>query len=89
MNVDPADIATPEQTGAWTLPDQRPLPAELVAFLDGGAGTTTTAALKTALAPETRAGTAAVAGTIRTDGAMVAAKMLLDAVSQDRPPVST
>ncbi|MDQ0846401.1 vancomycin aglycone glucosyltransferase [Streptomyces sp. V1I6] len=188
------------QTGAWTLPDERPLPAELVAFLDagappvyvgfgsmavragedaarvaieavrangrrvlvgrgwadlglvddrddcfavgevnhqqlfgrvatvvhhGGAGTTTTAAragapqvvvpqladqpywagrvaelgigvahdgpvptveslsnaLKTALAPETGARAKAVAGTVRTDGAMTAAKLLLDAVS--------
>ncbi|MDQ1012896.1 vancomycin aglycone glucosyltransferase [Streptomyces sp. V4I23] len=186
------------QTGAWILPDDRPLPAELVAFLDagtppvyvgfgsmpmrastdvarvaveairaqgrralvgrgwadlaliddrddcfvvgevnhqalfgrvaavvhhGGAGTTTTAAragapqvvvpqfvdqpywagrvaelgigaahdgptptfeslsaaLRTALTPETRARARAVAGTIRTDGAMVAAKLLLDA----------
>ncbi|MFG2376806.1 glycosyltransferase [Streptomyces sp. NPDC048504] len=25
------------QTGAWTLPDERPLPAELVTFLDAGA----------------------------------------------------
>ncbi|MEW1644024.1 glycosyltransferase [Streptomyces sp. NPDC091219] len=25
------------QTGAWTLPDERPLPADLVAFLDAGA----------------------------------------------------
>ncbi|MDX6248321.1 MAG: vancomycin aglycone glucosyltransferase [Kribbellaceae bacterium] len=183
-------------TGAWVLPDERPLPAELVAFLDageppvyvgfgsmhrvsediaqvaieairgqgrralvgrgwaglaliddlddclvvgevnqqqlfgrvaavvhhGGAGTTTTAArvgapqvvipqagdqsywaarvadlgigaahdgptptieslsvaLKTTLTPETRARATAVAGTIRTDGAMVAAKLLLD-----------
>ena len=24
------------QTGAWILPDERPLPAELVAFLDAG-----------------------------------------------------
>jgi vancomycin aglycone glucosyltransferase len=188
------------QTGAWTLPDERPLPAELVAFLDagappvyvgfgsmavragedaarvaveavrangrrvlvgrgwadlglvddrddcfavgevnhqqlfgrvatvvhhGGAGTTTTAAragapqvvvpqladqpywagrvaelgigvahdgpvptveslsnaLKTALAPETGARAKTVAGTVRTDGAMTAAKLLLDAVS--------
>ncbi|MGW1374443.1 glycosyltransferase [Streptomyces sp. NPDC002446] len=188
------------QTGAWVLPDERPLPAELVAFLDagappvyvgfgsmavrggedaarvaieavrangrrilvgrgwadlgliddrndcfavgevnhqqlfgrvaavvhhGGAGTTTTAAgagapqvvvpqladqpywagrvaelgigvahdgpvptveslsgaLKTALAPETGARAKAVADTVRTDGAMVAAKLLLDAVS--------
>ncbi|WP_405810725.1 glycosyltransferase [Streptomyces sp. NBC_00210] len=195
------------QTGAWILPDERPLPADLVAFLDvgtppvyvgfgsmpmraskdaaqvaveairaqghrvlvsrgwaelgliddqgdcfavgevnqqalfarvaavvhhGGAGTTTTAAragapqvvvpqivdqpywagrvaelgigaahdgptpafeslsaaLKTALTPETRARARAVAGTIRTDGATVAAKLLLDAVSRERPPVS-
>jgi vancomycin aglycone glucosyltransferase len=193
------------QTGAWLLPDERPLPAELVAFLDagtppvyvgfgsmraptdiarvaieairaqgrralvargwadlaliddrddcfgvsevnqqalfarvaavvhhGGAGTTTTAAragapqvvipqmadqpywagrvadlgvgaahdgptptaeslsdaLRTALAPETRARAITVAGTIRTDGATVAAKLLLDAVSQERPLAS-
>ncbi|WP_433411310.1 glycosyltransferase [Microtetraspora malaysiensis] len=195
------------QTGAWILPDERPLPAELVAFLDagtppvyvgfgsmpmrasadvaevaveairaqgrrvlvgrgwaelaliddrddcfvvgevnhqalfgrvaavvhhGGAGTTTTAAragapqvvipqtadqpywagrvaelgvgaahegpaptveslsaaLKAALAPETRARAAAVAGTLRADGAAVAAKLLLDAVTGERPPVS-
>jgi vancomycin aglycone glucosyltransferase len=193
------------QTGAWILPDKRPLPAELVAFLDagtppvyvgfgsmpmrastdvarvaieavraqgrralvsrgwadlgliddrddcfvvgeinqqalfgrvaavvhhGGAGTTTTAtragapqvvvpqivdqpywagrvadlgigaahdgtptfeslsaALRTALTPETRARARAVAGTIRTDGATVAAKLLLDAISRERPPV--
>jgi vancomycin aglycone glucosyltransferase len=45
-------------------------------------------ALRTALAPETRARAIAVAGTIRTDGAMVAAKLLLDAVSQEWPPAS-
>jgi vancomycin aglycone glucosyltransferase len=193
------------QTGAWLLPDERPLPAELLAFLDagpppvyvgfgsmsaskhiarvaieairaqgrralvshgwaelaliddrddcfaigevnqqalfgrvaavvhhGGAGTTTTAAragapqvvipqgkdqlywagrvadlgigtahagpiptveslsaaLTTALTPETRARASAVAGTIRTDGATVAATLLLDAVSRERPPAS-
>jgi vancomycin aglycone glucosyltransferase len=193
------------QTGAWILPDERPLPAELEAFLDagtppvyvgfgsmraptdvarvaieairaqgrralvargwadlaliddrddcfavgevnqqalfgrvaavvhhGGAGTTTTAAragtpqvvvpqmadqpyfagrvaelgigtahdgptptteslsaaLKTTLTPETRARAAAVAGTIRTDGATVAATLLLDAFSRERPPVT-
>jgi vancomycin aglycone glucosyltransferase len=192
------------QTGAWTLPDERPLPAELEAFLDagtppvyvgfgsmrapkdaarvaidairaqgrralvghgwadlapiddrddcfavgevnqqqlfrrvaavvhhGGAGTTTTAAragvpqvvvpqmadqpyfasrvaelgigaahdgatptaeslsaaLRTALAPETGARAAAVAGTIRADGATVAAELLLDAVSRETPAV--
>ncbi|WP_053748857.1 glycosyltransferase [Streptomyces sp. MMG1533] len=196
------------QTGAWILPDERPLPAELVAYLDagappvyvgfgsmpmgaskdvarvaveavraqgrrvlvgrgwadlsliddrddcfavgdvnhqalfgrvaavvhhGGAGTTTTAAragapqvvvpqmvdqpywagrvadlgigaahdgptptfeslstaLRTALTPETRARARAVAGAIRTDGATVAAKLLLDTASRERPPVST
>ncbi|MFI1972762.1 glycosyltransferase [Streptomyces cinnamoneus] len=39
------------------------------------------AALKTALTPETRARAQAVAGTIRTDGAAVATKLLLDAIS--------
>ncbi|MEU0395146.1 glycosyltransferase [Streptomyces sp. NPDC006208] len=46
------------------------------------------AALKTALTPETRARATDVAGTIRTDGATVAAKRLLDAISRDRPPMS-
>jgi len=201
---EPADLGV-VQTGAWILPDERPLPAELTAFLDagpppvyvgfgsmrapqdiarvaieairaqgrralvargwaglapvddrddcfavgevnqqalfgrvaavvhhGGAGTTTTAAragapqvvvpqwadqpywagrvaglgigvtqdvqaltteslsaaLRTALAPQTRARARAVAGTIRTDGAAVAARLLVDAVSRERPPVS-
>ncbi len=57
---------------------------------DGPAPTTESlsAALRTALTPETRARAAAVAGTIRTDGATVAATLLLDAVSRERPPVS-
>jgi vancomycin aglycone glucosyltransferase len=203
---EPADLDV-VQTGAWLLPDERPLPAELVAFLDagtppvhvgfgsmplraskdiarvaieairaqgrralfshgwadlaliddrddcfavgevnqqalfgrvaavvhhGGAGTTTTAAqagapqvvapqgkdqlywagrvaalgigtahagpvptteslsaaLTTALSPETRARASAVAGTIRTDGATVAASVLLDAVSRERQRVN-
>ena len=46
------------------------------------------AALATALAPETRARATAVADTIRTDGATVAAKLLLDAVSRNRRSVS-
>ena len=46
------------------------------------------AALRTALTPETRARAAAVAGTIRTDGATVAATLLLDMLSQERPPIS-
>jgi vancomycin aglycone glucosyltransferase len=46
------------------------------------------AALKTTLTPETRARATAVAGTIRTDGATVAATLLVDAVSRERPPVS-
>src|SRR6266516_4620167 len=201
---EPADLDV-VQTGAWTLPDERPLPAELEAFLDaglppvyvgfgsmrapadvarvaigairaqgrralvargwaglaliddrddcfavgevnqqalfgrvaavvhhGGAGITTTAAragapqvvipqmadqpywagrvaglgigtahdgpaptteslsaaLRTALTSQTRARATAVAGAIRTDGATVAATLLLDAVSRERPPVS-
>lgn len=32
---EPADFDV-VQTGAWTVPDERPLPAELVAFLDAG-----------------------------------------------------
>jgi vancomycin aglycone glucosyltransferase len=44
-------------------------------------------ALGTALTPETRARARAVAGTIRTDGTTVAAKLLLNAVSRERPPV--
>jgi hypothetical protein len=39
------------------------------------------AALGTALTPGTRARATAMAGTIRADGATVAAKMLLDAVA--------
>ena len=146
------------RTGAWILPDERLLPAGLVAFLDAGeppvyvgfgsmrslpediarvaieairaqgrrvlvghgwadlalvdgrddcfvvgevnqqalfgrAGPAPTAeslsaALRTALTPQTRARAAAVAGTIRTDGATVAATLLLDVPSQERPPIS-
>jgi vancomycin aglycone glucosyltransferase len=52
------------------------------AALDGPAPTTESLsdALRTALTPETRARATAVAGTIRTDGAAVAARLLLDAV---------
>jgi vancomycin aglycone glucosyltransferase len=46
------------------------------------------AALRTALAPQARARAGAVAATIRTDGATVAAKLLVDAVSRGRPPAS-
>lgn len=199
----PTDLADTVQTGAWFLPDARPLPADLAAFLDageppvyvgfgsmamhaapdaartaieavraqgrrvilahgwanfaliddrddccavgevnqqalfgrvaavvhhGGAGTTTaaartgapqvvvpqivdqpywagrvadlgigaahdgpvpttgslSAALRTALAPETRERAAAIAGTIRTDGATVAAEMLVAAIRGKR-----
>ena len=38
------------------------------------------------LTPETRARATAVAGAIRADGATVAATLLLDAVSRERPP---
>lgn len=33
----PTDLRDVVQTGAWILPDARPLPAELLAFLDAGA----------------------------------------------------
>ncbi|OLZ65364.1 glycosyl transferase [Streptomyces sp. IMTB 2501] len=46
------------------------------------------AALSTALTPETRARASGVAGTIRTDGATVAAKLLLDVAGRGRPPGS-
>ncbi len=45
------------------------------------------AALRTTLTPETRARATAVASTIRTDGATVAATLLLDAISREKPPV--
>ncbi|WP_030746036.1 glycosyltransferase [Streptomyces sp. NRRL F-5135] len=46
------------------------------------------AALGVALAPGTRARAAEVAGTVRTDGADAAARLLLDAVGRGGPPVS-
>jgi vancomycin aglycone glucosyltransferase len=46
------------------------------------------AALGTALSSETRAQASALAGKIRTDGAAVAARLLLDKVSRGRPPTS-
>ncbi len=36
-HVDFSDVRDPVQTGAWMLPDERPLPTELLAFLDAGA----------------------------------------------------
>jgi vancomycin aglycone glucosyltransferase len=47
------------------------------------------AALSTALTPETRARVSAVAGTVRADGAAVAAKLLFDVVNKERPTVLT
>jgi UDP:flavonoid glycosyltransferase YjiC (YdhE family) len=44
-------------------------------------------ALVTALTPETRARATTVAGTIGTDGATVAAELLFDAVSREKPAV--
>lgn len=45
------------------------------------------AALRTALTPETRAQATAVAGWIGSDGATAAAALLLDVASRERPPV--
>jgi vancomycin aglycone glucosyltransferase len=44
------------------------------------------AALRSALSPETRARATRVAGTIHADGATVAAELLLDAVRREEPP---
>ena len=57
---------------------------------DGPAPTTgsLSAALRTALTPQTHARATALAGTIRTGGATVAATLLLDKISRKRPPVS-
>ncbi|MEU7282048.1 glycosyltransferase [Streptomyces sp. NPDC045431] len=54
---------------------------------DGPAPTTESlsAALQAALAPQTRARAIAVADTVRTDGATVAARLLLDAVGSSAP----
>ena len=54
---------------------------------DGSTPTTQSlsGALQTALTPKTRARATAVAGTIRTDGATVAATLLLDLLGRDRP----
>lgn len=46
------------------------------------------AALSVALAPETRTRASAVAASMRTDGAAVAAQLLLDEISRDRQPAS-
>jgi vancomycin aglycone glucosyltransferase len=56
---------------------------------DGPALTTESlsAALAAALAPPTRARAAEVADAIRTDGATVAATLLLDSISRERPAV--
>ncbi len=56
---------------------------------DGPAPTTESlsAALAAALTPETGARAKSVAGTIRTDGATVAAKLLIDAVGRENPAV--
>jgi vancomycin aglycone glucosyltransferase len=46
------------------------------------------AALRTALAPETRVRATAVSGTVRTDGTTVAATLLLDSAARERTPAS-
>jgi vancomycin aglycone glucosyltransferase len=46
------------------------------------------AALSTALDPRTRVRATAVAATVRTDGAAVAARLLVESVSRERGPVS-
>jgi hypothetical protein len=57
------------------------------ALVASGLFPATAAALRMALTPQTRARATAVADTIRADGATVAATLLLDAVSREKPPV--
>ncbi|MFI6924014.1 glycosyltransferase [Nonomuraea spiralis] len=74
----------------------QPYFAERVAYLGVGAAhdgpdptfDSLSAALATALDPETRARATAVAGTIRADGATVAAELLLDVAGRGTPAVS-
>ena len=77
------------EVGVPLVPVRRPPGHRHGTAHDGPAPTTESlsAALRTALTPETRARATAVAGTIRTDGAAVAATLLVDAVSRERPPV--
>jgi vancomycin aglycone glucosyltransferase len=58
-----------------------------VAHLQAPTTESLSAALRTVLTTQTRARAAAVAGAIRTDGATVAAGLLIDAVGRGRPPV--
>lgn len=55
----PTDLCDPVQTGAWILPDDRPLPAELIAFLDAGE-------------PPVYVGFGSMAKTVSSDAARVA-----------------
>ncbi|HBW21486.1 MAG TPA: hypothetical protein DEH11_21980 [Actinobacteria bacterium] len=77
------------EVGVPLVPVRRPPGHRHGTAHDGPAPTTESlsAALRTALTPETRARATTVAGTIRTDGAAVAATLLVDAVSRERPPV--
>ncbi len=77
------------EVGVPLVPVRRPPGHRHGTAHDGPAPTTESlsAALRTTLTPETRARAAAVASTIRTDGAAVAATLLVDAVSRERPPV--
>jgi len=90
----PPDTATRAGAPQVVLPQaaDQPYWAARVAELgigtahDGPTPTTESlsAALGTALTPETRARATAVAAAIRTDGATVAATLLLDALSRER-----
>jgi vancomycin aglycone glucosyltransferase len=77
------------EVGVPLVPVRRPPGHRHGTAHDGPAPTTESlsAALRTTLTLETRARATAVAGTIRTDGAAVAATLLVDAVSRERPPV--
>ncbi len=78
------------EVGVPLVPVRRPPGHRHGTAHDGPAPTTESlsAALRTTLTLETRARATTVAGTIRTDGAAVAATLLVDAVSRERPPAS-
>ncbi len=77
------------EVGVPLVPVRRPPGHRHGTAHDGPAPTTESlsAALRTTLTLETRARATTVAGTIRTDGAAVAATLPVDAVSRERPPV--
>lgn len=82
-------VAVPQAGGDQPYWADRVAELGIGAAHDGPTPTTESlsAALRTALTPETRARATAVAGTIRTDGATIAATLLLDALRPESSPL--